>query len=165
MATAYPNWWTNVVLQGLSQLAEGLDSLERGYLLAREEHKRLQQQQGAKISHFDPERWEWCPTSIPHIYILYTHTFHTCFLLFFFHGCTYMCIYQRAGGANLPMWTSYGRTERAGGRDATGAAHVWGSSNSTSSSHPVFCPLWGGRNSDSPTGTTTMLYMPELCSK
>ncbi|XP_026196336.1 microtubule organization protein AKNA isoform X2 [Anabas testudineus] len=44
-------------MKGLSQLAEGLDSLERGYLLARDEHKRLQrQQQGTKISHFDPER-------------------------------------------------------------------------------------------------------------
>ncbi|XP_073333494.1 microtubule organization protein AKNA [Pagrus major] len=42
-------------VKGVSQLAEGLDSLERGYLLARDEHKILQQQ-GAEISHFDPER-------------------------------------------------------------------------------------------------------------
>lgn len=43
-------------IKGLSQLAEGLDSLERGYLLARDEHRRLQQQQGTRISKFDPER-------------------------------------------------------------------------------------------------------------
>ncbi|XP_027134409.1 AT-hook-containing transcription factor isoform X3 [Larimichthys crocea] len=42
-------------VEGVSQLAEGLDSLERGYLLARDEHKVLQQR-GAEISHFDPER-------------------------------------------------------------------------------------------------------------
>ncbi|KAI3361696.1 hypothetical protein L3Q82_002054 [Scortum barcoo] len=42
-------------MKGLSQLAEGLDSLERGYLLTRDEHKLLQQR-GAEISHFDPER-------------------------------------------------------------------------------------------------------------
>ncbi|XP_070706663.1 microtubule organization protein AKNA [Pempheris klunzingeri] len=42
-------------VQGLSRLADGLDSLERGYLLIRDEH-RLLQQQGAEISHFDPER-------------------------------------------------------------------------------------------------------------
>ncbi|XP_037607862.1 microtubule organization protein AKNA isoform X1 [Sebastes umbrosus] len=42
-------------MKGLSQLAEGLDSLERGYLLARDEHKLLQQR-GADISHFDPKR-------------------------------------------------------------------------------------------------------------
>ncbi|XP_075936056.1 microtubule organization protein AKNA [Anarhichas minor] len=42
-------------MKGLSQLAEGLDSLERGYLLARDEHNVLQQH-GAQISHFDPER-------------------------------------------------------------------------------------------------------------
>ncbi|XP_039636513.1 microtubule organization protein AKNA isoform X3 [Perca fluviatilis] len=42
-------------MKGLSQLAEGLDSLERGYLLARDEHKLLLQR-GAEIGHFDPER-------------------------------------------------------------------------------------------------------------
>ncbi|XP_071321830.1 microtubule organization protein AKNA isoform X2 [Trachinotus anak] len=42
-------------MKGLSQLTEGLNSLERGYLLARDEHKLLQQR-GAEISHFDPER-------------------------------------------------------------------------------------------------------------
>ncbi|XP_026152809.1 microtubule organization protein AKNA isoform X2 [Mastacembelus armatus] len=40
----------------LSQLAEGLDSLERGYLLARDKHKHLKQQQKTEISHFDHER-------------------------------------------------------------------------------------------------------------
>ncbi|KAF3702282.1 AT-hook-containing transcription factor [Channa argus] len=39
-----------------AKLAKGLDSLERGYLLARDEHRRLQQQQATKISKFDPER-------------------------------------------------------------------------------------------------------------
>ncbi|XP_040014130.1 microtubule organization protein AKNA isoform X2 [Xiphias gladius] len=42
-------------MKGLLQLGEGLSSLERGYLSARDEHKLLQQQ-GAEISHFDPER-------------------------------------------------------------------------------------------------------------
>ncbi|XP_054468783.1 microtubule organization protein AKNA [Anoplopoma fimbria] len=42
-------------MKGLSQLAEGLNSLERGYLLARDEHKVLQQH-GAQISPFDSER-------------------------------------------------------------------------------------------------------------
>ncbi|XP_031133409.1 microtubule organization protein AKNA isoform X4 [Sander lucioperca] len=42
-------------MKGLSQLAEGLDSLERGYLLARDEHKLLLRR-GAEIGHFDPER-------------------------------------------------------------------------------------------------------------
>ncbi|XP_032395438.1 microtubule organization protein AKNA isoform X2 [Etheostoma spectabile] len=42
-------------MKGLSQLAEGLDSLERGYLLARDEHKLLLHR-GAEIAHFDPER-------------------------------------------------------------------------------------------------------------
>ncbi|KAM6901527.1 microtubule organization protein AKNA [Lycodopsis pacificus] len=42
-------------MKGLSQLAEGLDSLERGYLLARDEHNVLQQH-GAQIRHFDSER-------------------------------------------------------------------------------------------------------------
>ncbi|XP_030598647.1 microtubule organization protein AKNA isoform X2 [Archocentrus centrarchus] len=41
--------------EGTSQLAEGLESLERGYLLARDEHKLLQQR-GVEISQFDPER-------------------------------------------------------------------------------------------------------------
>nr|XP_020470799.1 AT-hook-containing transcription factor [Monopterus albus] len=45
-----------VQMKGLSQLAEELDSLERGYLLARDANKRLQKQQGAKFGHFDPER-------------------------------------------------------------------------------------------------------------
>uniref|UniRef100_A0A8D3AUV9 AT-hook-containing transcription factor n=1 Tax=Scophthalmus maximus TaxID=52904 RepID=A0A8D3AUV9_SCOMX len=39
----------------LSQLAEGLNSLERGYLFARDEHKLLQQR-GEHVSHFDRER-------------------------------------------------------------------------------------------------------------
>ncbi|XP_045923197.1 microtubule organization protein AKNA isoform X3 [Micropterus dolomieu] len=42
-------------MKGLSQLAAGLDSLERGYLLARDEHKLLQQRD-VEINHFDPER-------------------------------------------------------------------------------------------------------------
>ncbi|KAM6975905.1 LOW QUALITY PROTEIN: uncharacterized protein akna [Tautogolabrus adspersus] len=42
-------------MEGVSQLAEGLDSLERGYLMARDEHKLLLQQ-GAEIGYFDPER-------------------------------------------------------------------------------------------------------------
>ncbi|XP_022046705.1 microtubule organization protein AKNA isoform X2 [Acanthochromis polyacanthus] len=42
-------------MKGLTQLSEGLDSLEKGYLLARDEHKVLQQR-GIKISNFDPER-------------------------------------------------------------------------------------------------------------
>ncbi|XP_017163173.1 uncharacterized protein akna isoform X3 [Poecilia reticulata] len=40
---------------GVSQLYEGLNSLERGYLLARDEHKLLQQK-GLETQHFDPER-------------------------------------------------------------------------------------------------------------
>ncbi|KAM4719825.1 uncharacterized protein akna isoform 4-T7 [Anableps anableps] len=43
------------IKQGLSQLSEGLNSLERGYLLARDEHKLLQQK-GVETCHFDPER-------------------------------------------------------------------------------------------------------------
>ncbi|KAM8829110.1 uncharacterized protein akna isoform 2-T5 [Spinachia spinachia] len=39
----------------LSELAEGLNSLERGYLFARDEHKVLQQS-GAQIAPFDSER-------------------------------------------------------------------------------------------------------------
>ncbi|CAJ1070812.1 AT-hook-containing transcription factor isoform X1 [Xyrichtys novacula] len=39
----------------VSQLAEGFNSLGKGYLLARDEHKLLQQQ-GADLGHFDPER-------------------------------------------------------------------------------------------------------------
>uniref|UniRef100_A0A3Q2QRN0 AT-hook transcription factor n=1 Tax=Fundulus heteroclitus TaxID=8078 RepID=A0A3Q2QRN0_FUNHE len=42
-------------LTGLSQLSEGLNFLERGYLLARDEH-RLLQQRGEKTCAFDPER-------------------------------------------------------------------------------------------------------------
>ncbi|XP_062414803.1 microtubule organization protein AKNA [Pungitius pungitius] len=42
-------------MKGLSQLAEGLNSLERGYLFARDEHKVLQQG-GAQILPFDSER-------------------------------------------------------------------------------------------------------------
>ncbi|KAM4532178.1 uncharacterized protein akna [Fundulus diaphanus] len=42
-------------LTGLSQLSEGLSSLERGYLLARDEH-RLLQQRGEETCPFDPER-------------------------------------------------------------------------------------------------------------
>ncbi|XP_061115314.1 microtubule organization protein AKNA-like isoform X1 [Conger conger] len=43
------------VLKGLSCLAQGQGSLERGYLRAREEH-RLQQQQGRDPGPFDPQR-------------------------------------------------------------------------------------------------------------
>nr|XP_040052848.1 microtubule organization protein AKNA isoform X2 [Gasterosteus aculeatus aculeatus] len=42
-------------VKGLSQLAEGLNSLEGGYLLARDEHKVLQQG-GAQVLPFDSER-------------------------------------------------------------------------------------------------------------
>ncbi|XP_015228668.1 PREDICTED: AT-hook-containing transcription factor [Cyprinodon variegatus] len=42
-------------LKGISQLSEGLNSLERGFLLARDEHKLLQQR-GAETCNFDPER-------------------------------------------------------------------------------------------------------------
>ncbi|KAL6097192.1 akna [Pungitius sinensis] len=42
-------------MKGLSQIAEGLNSLERGYLFARDEHKVLQQG-GAQILPFDSER-------------------------------------------------------------------------------------------------------------
>ncbi|XP_019744306.1 uncharacterized protein akna [Hippocampus comes] len=42
-------------VKGLTQLYQGLDSLEKGYLAARKEHK-VQQQQGAEHSHFDPDR-------------------------------------------------------------------------------------------------------------
>ncbi|XP_024155591.1 microtubule organization protein AKNA isoform X1 [Oryzias melastigma] len=41
--------------KGLCQLAEGLDSLESGYLLALDEHKRLQRS-GGEISPLDPDR-------------------------------------------------------------------------------------------------------------
>ncbi|XP_023193997.1 AT-hook-containing transcription factor isoform X2 [Xiphophorus maculatus] len=41
--------------RGVSQLYEGLNSLERGYLLARDEHKLLQQRE-LETRHFDPER-------------------------------------------------------------------------------------------------------------
>ncbi|XP_051907038.1 uncharacterized protein LOC127591189 isoform X2 [Hippocampus zosterae] len=43
------------MVKGLAQLYQGLDSLEKGYLAARKEHK-VQQQQGAEHSHFDPNR-------------------------------------------------------------------------------------------------------------
>ncbi|KAL7376176.1 hypothetical protein ABVT39_002565 [Epinephelus coioides] len=43
------------LIKDLSLLSEGLDSLERGFLLARDEHKLLQHQHAAP-SHFDPER-------------------------------------------------------------------------------------------------------------
>ncbi|KAM6903056.1 uncharacterized protein akna [Xenentodon cancila] len=42
-------------MKGLAQLTEGLNSLERGYLFARDEHKLLQQR-AVETSHFDPER-------------------------------------------------------------------------------------------------------------
>ncbi|XP_030005907.1 microtubule organization protein AKNA-like isoform X2 [Sphaeramia orbicularis] len=42
-------------MKGLSQLLQVLDSLERSYLLAKDEHKVLQQH-GAESSRFDPER-------------------------------------------------------------------------------------------------------------
>ncbi|XP_029371322.1 AT-hook-containing transcription factor isoform X2 [Echeneis naucrates] len=42
-------------IKSFSQLVEALNSLERGYLLASNEHKLLQQR-GAEINHFDPER-------------------------------------------------------------------------------------------------------------
>ncbi|KAM3600321.1 uncharacterized protein V6R79_021480 [Siganus canaliculatus] len=42
-------------MQGLCQLADGLDSLEKGYLLMRDEQKLLLQG-GTEATHFDPER-------------------------------------------------------------------------------------------------------------
>ncbi|XP_056147176.1 microtubule organization protein AKNA [Lampris incognitus] len=42
-------------IKGLSQLVQGLDSLEKGYLAARNEH-RLLQQRGVQIGSFDPNR-------------------------------------------------------------------------------------------------------------
>ncbi|XP_062269240.1 microtubule organization protein AKNA-like [Platichthys flesus] len=42
-------------IEGLAQLNEGLDSLERGFLFAREEHKLLQQR-GEVAGYFDQER-------------------------------------------------------------------------------------------------------------
>ncbi|CAB1429675.1 unnamed protein product [Pleuronectes platessa] len=42
-------------IEGLAQLNEGLDSLERGFLFAKEEHKLLQQR-GEDVGHFDQER-------------------------------------------------------------------------------------------------------------
>lgn len=50
-----PHIQTPPLLQGLSQLAEGLHSLETGYLLAKEEHK-LRLQRDEESSQFDPER-------------------------------------------------------------------------------------------------------------
>lgn len=49
-----------LLLQGLSQLAQGLDSLERAYLIARDEHRVLEHR-GAEVGPFDPNRWEWFP--------------------------------------------------------------------------------------------------------
>ncbi|XP_061554007.1 uncharacterized protein akna isoform X3 [Phycodurus eques] len=43
------------LVKGLAQLYQGLDSLEKGYLSAKKEHKVLQQP-GAEHSHFDPNR-------------------------------------------------------------------------------------------------------------
>ncbi|XP_061656311.1 microtubule organization protein AKNA isoform X2 [Phyllopteryx taeniolatus] len=43
------------LVKGLAQLYQGLDSLEKGYLSAKKEHKVLQQP-GAEHSHFDPKR-------------------------------------------------------------------------------------------------------------
>ena len=45
----------HILAQGLSQLSDGLQYLERGYLLAKDEHKLLVQQQ-KESSPFDPER-------------------------------------------------------------------------------------------------------------
>ncbi|XP_047200317.1 microtubule organization protein AKNA isoform X1 [Hippoglossus stenolepis] len=42
-------------MKGLSQLNEGLDSLERGFLFARDEHKLLNQR-GEDVGHFDQQR-------------------------------------------------------------------------------------------------------------
>ncbi|XP_017281041.1 microtubule organization protein AKNA isoform X2 [Kryptolebias marmoratus] len=42
-------------MEGVSQLSEGLGSLERSYLLARDDHKQLLQS-GAETCRFDPER-------------------------------------------------------------------------------------------------------------
>ncbi|XP_036444979.1 microtubule organization protein AKNA [Colossoma macropomum] len=42
--------------QGLSQLAQGQESLERAYLDARDQYQQLQKQTGVKSGHFDPDR-------------------------------------------------------------------------------------------------------------
>ena len=42
-------------LQGLASLVQSQDSLERGYLRARDEHRALQQR-GRELPTFDPER-------------------------------------------------------------------------------------------------------------
>ncbi|XP_040929005.1 microtubule organization protein AKNA isoform X3 [Betta splendens] len=42
-------------MRDLSKLVKALDSLERGYLLAKDDHKLLHQE-GTKVNHFDPER-------------------------------------------------------------------------------------------------------------
>ncbi|KAM9450375.1 uncharacterized protein akna isoform 1-T1 [Clarias gariepinus] len=42
--------------QGLSQLAQGQDSIERAYLAAREKHQQLQRQTGGRLGPFDPDR-------------------------------------------------------------------------------------------------------------
>lgn len=43
-------------IQGLSQLAQGQDSLEKAYLAARDQYQQMQKQTRAKSSPFDPER-------------------------------------------------------------------------------------------------------------
>ncbi|MCI4386894.1 hypothetical protein PGIGA_G00067980 [Pangasianodon gigas] len=42
--------------QGLSQLAQGQESIERAYIAAREKHHQLQRQTGGKSGPFDPDR-------------------------------------------------------------------------------------------------------------
>ncbi|KAF7696761.1 microtubule organization protein AKNA-like [Silurus meridionalis] len=42
--------------QGLSQLAQGQESIEKAYLAAREKHQQLQRQTGEKSGPFDPDR-------------------------------------------------------------------------------------------------------------
>lgn len=82
------------------------------------------------------------------------------FILYLLHTCACVAVYQGARGADLPVWTAYGWAEGAGGTDATGAAYLWGPSLSTPPALPVICSLWGGRDSDSATGTGTII----LCS-
>ncbi|KAI4902648.1 hypothetical protein NFI96_028708 [Prochilodus magdalenae] len=43
-------------VQGLSQLAQGQDSLEKAYLAARDQYQQLQKQKGGKSGQFDPDR-------------------------------------------------------------------------------------------------------------
>lgn len=82
------------------------------------------------------------------------------FILYLLHTCACVALYQGAREADLPVWTAYGWAEGAGGADATGAAYLWGPSLSTPSALPVICSLWAGRDSDSATGTGTII----LCS-